>query len=278
MRIDGIAMNCPTYNAAMWSCVKSGSMSPTALSLFEEMEKEGVTPDIESYTAAIWACEQTDNWERAVELLKLAKFANLKRTASAFDGALCAVERGKQWELSYDMLKWMDRDNVKKTYVSYKSSIHALMAAEQYKLAMEVYLVALREGYYSPWIPGTRQIDISSFTTPIAKIAMLNVLNSIQSGKLAPFNMKIVYGFINEEIKDECVDNPLQLVSSNDMIEDQSLGCDDLDINELIRFLSSLSSNNVLVISKVTDAESKSKLLVISRESLLQYSGYGQEG
>ena len=45
-----------------------------SLSLFEEMESSGIKRDDDCYNGAIWACVSGDNWEKAVELLKLMKF------------------------------------------------------------------------------------------------------------------------------------------------------------------------------------------------------------
>jgi hypothetical protein len=45
-----------------------------SLSLFEEMEVNGVLRDEDCYSGAIWACVGGAKWQKSVELLKLMKF------------------------------------------------------------------------------------------------------------------------------------------------------------------------------------------------------------
>jgi hypothetical protein len=45
-----------------------------SLSLFEEMEVNGVLRDEDCYSGAIWACVGGTKWQKSVELLKLMKF------------------------------------------------------------------------------------------------------------------------------------------------------------------------------------------------------------
>lgn len=55
-------------------------MWETSLSLFEQMEKEGVLRDDDCFNGAIWACVSGgENWNKAVELLKLMKFEGVKK-------------------------------------------------------------------------------------------------------------------------------------------------------------------------------------------------------
>ena len=58
------------YQAGMWE---------KSLSLFEQMEKEGVLRDEDCFNGAIWACVSGgESWGKAVELLKLMKFEGIE--------------------------------------------------------------------------------------------------------------------------------------------------------------------------------------------------------
>ena len=58
---------------------------------------------------------------------------------------------------------------------------------------MDIYLRALRDGYFVPWVKGTRLCDLRGFTLPIAKVALKTILNSMKDGKLGLFNLHLAY-------------------------------------------------------------------------------------
>ena len=101
---------------------------------------------------------------------------------------------------------------------------------------MEVYLKALRDGYFVPWIKGTRLIDVSNFGVAVAKVALRNILNSIEGGKLSLFDLNIIVSsnssenesqddefekridefFINQDPNG--VLKPIRIIENNDII------------------------------------------------------------
>lgn len=60
-------------NYTIHTLLKAG-MWEKSLSLFEEMEVNGVLRDEDCYSGAIWACVGGTKWQKSVELLKLMKF------------------------------------------------------------------------------------------------------------------------------------------------------------------------------------------------------------
>jgi hypothetical protein len=54
-----------------------------------------------------------------------------------------------------------------------------------------IYLQALRDEYFVPWVSGSRLADFRGFTLPVAKVALSNILTSFKDGKLAFFNLHI---------------------------------------------------------------------------------------
>lgn len=196
MQAEGIAVNAPVYQAAIWACVKEG-IPDTALRLYDEMESKGLSKTAECYNGAIWACEQLGDAKRAVDLLKRMKtIGEFTRQTISYDGTLSALSAAGDWEACLDVLSWMDREAtpVEKSGITYDVVIQALDAADQIPLVTEIYLRALRDGYFVPWIKGTRRVDLTRLSLPVAKAAMRNILWSFQEGKLAPFNLIIIVG------------------------------------------------------------------------------------
>jgi hypothetical protein len=54
-----------------------------------------------------------------------------------------------------------------------------------------IYLQALRDNYFVPWVKGSRLADFRGYTLPVAKVALLNILQLMKDGKLALFNLHI---------------------------------------------------------------------------------------
>jgi len=210
MRAEGIDVDTPIYRAAMWSCVKGGDYT-SALSLFDEIQTRGLQKDDGCYDAAIWACEQAGNSQRSLMLLRLMKLEGHKRSKISFDGALTALAKAGDWEACIDTFSWMERDTpaVDKSHVTYKVIIDALDAANKPDLVLEYYLLALRDGFFVPWIKGTRTCDLRGMSLPLAKVALRNVLESMRSGKLTVFTLVMAVADVTcEEEIGTCVGEP----------------------------------------------------------------------
>ena len=54
-----------------------------------------------------------------------------------------------------------------------------------------IYLQALRDNFFVPWVKGSRLADFRGYTFPVAKVALLNILQLMKDGKLALFNLHI---------------------------------------------------------------------------------------
>ena len=54
-----------------------------------------------------------------------------------------------------------------------------------------IYLQALRDNFFVPWVKGSRLADFRGDTLPVAKVALLNILQLMKDGKLALFNLHI---------------------------------------------------------------------------------------
>jgi pentatricopeptide repeat protein len=248
---DKIPLDTPTNNAIMWACVKS-KMHEKAFELFESagQTEGGPVKDTNCYTAAIWACEATGNSTKAIELLRLIKFDGLDRDTKAFDGVIAALKKSKDWKMIQEVLTWMDRDILPRSLLTYQTAIEAFDEAGQENLAMDLYIRALRENLISPWLKGSRTIDVRGLNLSVAKTMLRNILSLMREKKLPAFNLVMI-------LYDEAPDI--------DHLEY------DLMTKRLEEYLQSIEPINILEIEEFV--EDNMFKLKISRDLLLKWIG-----
>jgi pentatricopeptide repeat domain-containing protein 1 len=199
MKKDGYAPNTIMLRAAMWAHVKGGQQSQ-ALSIFDSMAESeyGVRKDSGCYNAAIWACERTDNYQRSVRLLRLMKMEGFKRSTISYDGALSALSHAGDSKQCLEVVKWMNRESpvVKKSPVTYKVMVDVCVKDNLLEDAMNYYLLANRDGYFVPWVKGTRTLDFRSFSFSLAKMATISILQSMKTQNMDLFTLDIIVGDI----------------------------------------------------------------------------------
>lgn len=244
MATEKIPLDPAMGQALLWSCVKS-DMAGEALEIFDFMEEIGIPRGSEAYEGAIWACELKGDWERAVELLRLMKVdKGFKRQTIAFDGAISALCKAGQWVKARELMTWMDREPAPKSHITYRNVIDALYEADQMDLVEEVYILCLRDNFYSPWVKGTRMVDVSYMSISLTYCALKNVLCTFKDGKMAPFDLRIIF---------------------SDTAHDE--GHTFTTMEEIIRYL---DENRVLKLIEVDNEDGFRKIL-IQRECLLNY-------
>ena len=201
MAADNIAPNTPMLRATMWAHVKGGEQEE-ALRLFDSMGDSGydIRKDSGCYNAAIWACEQTNNFQRSVQLLRLMKMEGFKRSTISFDGVLSALSHAGDHKQCNEVFKWMARDRppVPKSPVSYKVLVDVMERHNRWDDAIEYYTMATRDGFFVPWVEGTRTIDFRSFSFSMAKIAMYSILQAMKVGTMPIFSLDIIVGDIKQ--------------------------------------------------------------------------------
>lgn len=240
MKEQNMPFSTATYNGAMWACTKGGYWQDT-LNLFDKMEKQKVTTDKMSYNAAIWACDQGDKHNKAIELLKLMKLDGHDRDTMSFDGVISAVAKTHDWMLVMDLLRWMEQDTVKRSPVTYRIAIDTLDAAKQSSVVDELYLQALRDGYYSPWVKRTRALDIRSFSLSVAKVALKMVLVAMKEGKLNKFALNII---VADAYKDES--GQVQEIYGSFAVDDLIQNLYNLDLHTHIRSRVEYDENDLI--------------------------------
>ena len=197
MKKDGYAPNTIMLRATMWAHVKGGQQGQ-ALSIFDSMTESqyGVRKDSGCYNAAIWACERTDNYQRSVQLLRLMKMEGFKRSTVSYDGTLSALSHAGDSKQCLEVVKWMDRESpmVKKSPVTYKVMVDVCERDNLMEDALNYYLLANRDGYFIPWVKGTRILDFRSFSFSLAKVATISVLQSMKTQNMALFALDIIVG------------------------------------------------------------------------------------
>jgi pentatricopeptide repeat protein len=251
MKQEGIPMDTQIYKAVMWACIKGG-LWQTSLELYKEMIKNKIYVDDSIYNSVIWAYEQGNQWEKSLEILRIMKFEKIQLNTMAFDGVISACYKAGEWQQCLDLFAWMDREMpiVEKSYVTYKLLIEALDAAQQEKKIMEIYTLAMRQGFFIPWIGNTRQIDLRGMSLSIAKVALNNVLLSMRKGTLPVFTLSCIYADkIDGNIKSS------------------------FKIEELEEYLDSLEPAGVLTpLSREFDPETNTEKIVIYRDAASVWS------
>lgn len=193
MKAENMDISTLTYNAVLWACVKGGYWY-NAQQIFEEMELRQIPYDATSFNAAIWAAEIAGDARKAVMLLRRMKIDIKVRQTMSFDGAISACNKAGDWSQITELLWWMERDNVEKSPVTYKLAIDCYDRYHHEELIGELYLQALRNGYFSPWVRNSRKMDLRGFTLSMAKVGVKTVFLSILEGKLTPFSLQIIVG------------------------------------------------------------------------------------
>ena len=211
MKDDKISPNTPMLRATMWAHVKGGEQEE-ALRVFDSMGDSGydIRKDSGCYNAAIWACEQTDNFQRSVQLLRLMKMEGFKRSTISFDGALSALSHAGDFKQCEEVFKWMDRDRppVQKSPVTYKVMVEVMERNNQLDEAHEYYTLANRDGFFIPWVESTRTIDFRAFSFSMAKMAMYSILKAMKAGSMRPFNLDMIIGDIEVLDNDTITEDP----------------------------------------------------------------------
>lgn len=132
--------------------------------------------------------------EHAVKFLRLMKFDKIPREIMSFDGALSAANKADDLKLMLDMMRWIDQDGVPRSAYTYMTMIDALDRHGEHNKAEEIYYAALRDGFFSPWVPKTRKMDLRGFPLSMAKVALKTVLISMVDGRQPLFRLRMVVG------------------------------------------------------------------------------------
>ena len=170
-----------------------------ALSLLRRMKEEGMKPDVQTYSSVISACESAGEWQRALGVLRQVVDDHDNLNLFCFNAAISACEKGGAWvealELYYRMI---DKGGpVTPNFVTISSLILALDRAGQEELAQDVFENGLKKRIFQPWTrtrcasSGTpiRAIDMHSFSSAMARIAIRSVMESLLSGSNPSHNI-----------------------------------------------------------------------------------------
>lgn len=285
MLADNIELTSFKVGSIMWACVKD-NMSYEALSLFNNMTSLNLVKDVKSYNAAIWSCIQNQDKKQAIEYLRLMKFEGIERNIESFLGVFKVLQLTNDWENIQEILKWIDRDGIKHCFDTYSIAITVFDQVGMENVAKELYARALREHFISPWVSGTRIVDLRGLNLSLCKITMLNILNLMREKKLPSFDLSMILYDIKEgdNAHNHHVDDSVQvdhhhslIASSNKIITSHiTASVNSIEV-DLENYLRSLNPIDVIFFEK--SIENQSYMLKISRDILMQWiGGYSEHG
>lgn len=189
-----------------------------------------ITPDVNTYNAMIWAHEMIGEAIKAEGYLTVMKTNHIKPQTMTYDGVISAYAKQNQYEPILNLLKCMTNEDIPKSPISYQLAIDCLdrQSNENQEVIMksrrgkegtssessasdapappsrysnnhyyfnyinEVYFSALRDGFFNPWVKGTRQLDLRGFLLSICKVAVKSILLSMLEKKLSVFTLEMI--------------------------------------------------------------------------------------
>jgi hypothetical protein len=149
--------------------------------------------------------------------------------------------------------------------------LQALDDAGKEEEMMDIYLKALRDEFFIPWVKGSRLADLRGYTLPVAKIAVKNILASMKDGKLAFFNLNLAVcdAPLAEEWSDRQTSQTRQ--KQHEIKPSSNLNTEPtFDVKKLENYILSLEPIGLINIKRVK-LEGTERIL-LSRESLAAWS------
>lgn len=131
---DAPGLNLACFTEAMSAHSRLGD-ADSALSLFQRMQKMGISPTVRAYTVAIRACATSHHWPVALSLMEDMRGEGLQPDTVACNALLAACDRGAQWEEALLLLEDMRRKGPTPDVITINSAISAAARAGQWQVA-----------------------------------------------------------------------------------------------------------------------------------------------
>lgn len=131
---DTPGLNLACFTEAMSAHSRLGD-ADSALSLFQRMQKMGISPTVRAYTVAIRACATSHHWPVALSLMEDMRGEGLQPDTVACNALLAACDRGAQWEEALLLLEDMRRKGPTPDVITINSAISAAARAGRWQVA-----------------------------------------------------------------------------------------------------------------------------------------------
>lgn len=135
MQSAGCSPDSYTFNSAIQACA-NGDEPERAFTLFEKMKAAGIAPDVFSYNHLLTACKG-GQWERALNLVEEMEKIGLKAGAITLNAVIVACGSGGQPDRAVDILEDMKAQGISRTEGTYCAVISACGKAGQWERALE---------------------------------------------------------------------------------------------------------------------------------------------
>ena len=129
--------NRVTYNAVLSACEK-GEQLQMILAILEEMVQLTTLPDSFSYSASISGCGRCEQWQVAVDLLRVAHSMK-SLNVIAYSAAVSACEKAKEWQQALALFEEARVQSIEADVVLLSAAISACEKGEKWWLALELF-------------------------------------------------------------------------------------------------------------------------------------------
>ena len=135
----------PVYNAMISVFGRAGHWRE-ALKCLQDMDGEGVHPDVVSFNAAIDACGRAGRWQQALQLLDLMKRKGLSPNINTYNAAMTACEMAVRPAEALQLLKDMSKQQVDPNSKTYSSAMSACGKAGNLEETKNIYATMTGRG------------------------------------------------------------------------------------------------------------------------------------
>lgn len=141
MQTSGVTPNVISFNSVI-STLKKGppSLWESALALLKEMHMAGVTANVQSFSTAISVCARCSQWEQTLSLLEDMRAAGITPSEICTTAAISACTKSEQWKHAVPLLEEMRATGVTHDVINFHSS--AILGIEEKRRKREAYLNA----------------------------------------------------------------------------------------------------------------------------------------
>jgi pentatricopeptide repeat domain-containing protein 1 len=126
-----------SYNTVM-AGLKKGSQWKKSLELMEEMQGDGVLPDLVTFNTVMDVCGKAGKWHRATELLNDMLGRGMKPDVVSYNTVMDACGKAGEYLRALELFALMEEMGVAPDLVSFNTAMDACNRALKWETALQV--------------------------------------------------------------------------------------------------------------------------------------------